>query len=325
MIAGVTGASGHVGGALVRELLNQGIPVRVLARKDRRAFAGLPVEIREGDILEPETLTDFVKGCTHVFHLAALISLEPKDNAGLVRINIKGTDHVLRACRENGVERLLYCSSIHALSPYPPDKPVDEKRALVNNKGFPMYDFTKAEAERHILKAVPHGLDGIIINPTGIIGPYDFKPSFAGQSLIAFYEQKVISLVNGGFNWVDVRDVAKGALQAALKGKKGERYILSGTWLSVKQLAMLVKQVTGCKIPKVTLPIWLAWIGIPFIRAFSRIKGEKPFYSKGSLYALQHHRYVSNGKAKKELGFSPSPIEKTIEDTFKWFRDNGYI
>jgi len=325
MRAGVTGASGHVGGTLVRELLNQGVPVRVLARKDTRSFSGLKVDVRKGDILDPSAIDSFVQGCSHVFHFAALVSLDSKDDKMIFRVNIEGTDNIIRACMKHNVKRLIYCSSIHAFSPYPVHMPTDENRELIHKKGMLMYDYTKAESERHIIKAVNEGLDGVIVNPAGIIGPYDYKPSYIGSTIIAFINRSFPALVGGGFNWVDVRDVAKGSILAARKGKKGERYILGGIWVSIKDLALTVKQVTGCRIPSITVPLWLARIGVPFIKTFFYIKGKKPVYTRESLYSLQHHRFLSDQKARRELGYSTLPFIKTINDTCGWFIENGYI
>jgi dihydroflavonol-4-reductase len=324
MIA-VTGASGHVGANLIRVLLERNEKVRVLARNDRRAFSGLDVEIVEGDILDTASLQRAFYKADTVYHLAALISLDRRDEKKLHTINVEGTQHVLAACGQCQVRRVVYFSTIHALSPFPLGQPTVETRPLVDSHFGLFYDRTKAVAERIVLNAVASGLDVVIVNPTGIVGPYDFKPSLMGEMFISLVKGDLIALVEGGFDWVDVRDVAAGAVKAALFGKTGERYILSGTWLSIKALGTLIQKVTGCNIPRFTAPMWLARIGAPIIGTYSKMKGKRPLYSSGSLFALRHHHTVSKQKAFDELGYTSRSMEETIRDTFVWFKSHGYL
>jgi dihydroflavonol-4-reductase len=324
MIA-VTGASGHIGANLIRVLLEENKKVRVLVRNDRRSLSGLDVEVVDGDILDPESLRSAFYKADTVYHLAALISLDRRDEKKLSIINVKGTQNVVSACEACQVRRLVHFSTIHALSPFPAGQPIVETRPLINSTFGLFYDRTKASAERIVLKAVDSGLDAVIVNPTGIIGPYDLKPSLMGEMLISLYKGDLIALVEGGFDWVDVRDVAMGAVKAARNGKTGERYILSGTWLSVKALGDLVQKVIGCSLPRFTAPMWLARIGAPFVGTYSKLCGKKPIYSSGSLFALRHHHSVSRKKAEEELGYISRPLEETIRDTFSWFKRYGYL
>lgn len=320
----VTGGSGHVGANLVRMLHERGRPVRALVHRDRRAFDGLDIETASGDILDSRSLVSAFKGADYVYHLAVHISISKRDAAEAALINVQGTRNVVDACREGGVRRLVHFSSIHALSSEPRDEMIDENRPLAGASAT-VYDRSKVDAEWIVLEAVEKGLDAIIVNPTAILGPCDFKPSYMGRFLLALYHRDFKSLVTGGFDWVDVRDVITGALAAEQRGKRGERYLLSGTWLSVPDLAALVEEITGVRAPWFTAPMWLAYMGLPFMGALSRMKKSEPLYTKESLHALQNHRFISHDKATRELGYKPRPLQETLRDTLEWFDAHGYL
>ena len=320
----VTGASGHVGANLVRMLQEKDRSVRALMHRDGRAFEGLDIETVSGDILDSRSLVSAFKGADYVYQLAAHISISKRDAAEAALINVQGTRNVVDACMEAGVRRLVHFSSIHALSSEPRDEVIDESRPLAGPSA-PVYDRSKVDAERIVLEAVEKGLDSIIVNPTAILGPCDFKPSYMGRFLLALYHRDFKSLVRGGFDWVDVRDVVQGALAAEQRGRKGERYLLSGTWLSVPDLAALVEDVTGRRAPRFTASMWLAYIGLPFINVFSLMKKKEPLYTKESLHTLQNHRFISHEKATRELEYKPRPLLETLRDAFEWFSTQGYL
>jgi dihydroflavonol-4-reductase len=321
----VTGASGHVGANLVRLLVNEGREVRALVREDRRALQGLDVTLTPGDVLDLPSLNRSFEGVRIVFHLAASISMYRHDAEKMYRVNVEGTTNVIKACLECGVERLVHFSSIHTLSPYPREEVIDEARPLLDESRLTPYDRSKALAEKEVLKAVKKGLDAVIICPTAIIGPYDYKPSYAGKTLCEIYRGNIPALVDGGFNWVDVRDVVKGTLAASEEGRPGERYIFSGAWRSVSDVCELVGAVTGCDIPNIVVPMWLARSVTPPMTLVSRMLGRSPMFTKASLYVLRHYKYISHAKATRELGYKPRPLEHTIRDIFSWFKEHGYL
>ena len=323
--AAVTGASGHIGANLIRALCAQERQVRALVHTDRRAFDGLDIEITPADVLDPDSLKKAFTQVEVVFHLAATISLRKRDAALMYRINVEGTRHVIEACRLAGVRRLVHFSSIHALRSDNPCECINEKTPLVERSRSLPYDWTKAAAENLVLDAVKDGLDAVIVNPTAVIGPHDYRPSHMGRFIISLYHRKTKALVKGGFNWVDVRDVTEGALLAESAGVCGERYLLGGTWLSLKSLSQLVQGVTGIRTTRFTFPMWLAHAGVPFVGTYSWVTGKSPLYSGQSLYALRHHKNISLQKAIEKLGYHPRPIRATIEDTYEWFLRKGYI
>ncbi|MDD5309390.1 MAG: SDR family oxidoreductase [Deltaproteobacteria bacterium] len=321
----VTGAGGHVGGNLVRALLEEGRAVRAVVRQDTRAVDGLPVEILRADVLDPVSLRKAFEGAKTVFHLAARISITGAHGGLVERVNVEGPRNVAAACLDCKVARLVHFSSIHAFSAFPCDGIIDERRCQTPPSHGMVYDRTKAAGEREILAAVDKGLDAVIVNPTSIVGPHDYKPSRVGQVVLDLATRRLPALVDGGFNWVDVRDVVKGALFAEKRGKKGERYLLGGQWRSVADLAALVERTSGVKPPAFTSPMWLARVGAPFITAYSKLVGIEPLYTSDALYALRHHRHVSHAKARQELGYAPRPLEETIADTVAWFKAAGRI
>jgi dihydroflavonol-4-reductase len=169
------------------------------------------------------------------------------------------------------------------------------------------------------------GLDAIIISPTAIIGPYDYKPSHFGEALLRLANGKLPALVAGGFNWVDVRDVIQGAMRAEKLAPTGAKYLLSGHWLSLHEVAWMVEELTGVPAPRVVSPMWLARIGAPFIASFDRLARRRPLYTGASLQALRGHRNISHQKATEELGYQPRPFRETLVDTLKWFQETGQL
>ena len=320
----VTGASGHVGANLVRELIKEKRIVRALIRKDRRGVEGLEVETVEGNILDYPSLLQAVTGSEVVFHLAASISIVG-DKSGQVRLtNVEGTRNVVQACLETGVRRLVHFSSIHAYSPFPLDQTVDVNSQPADKRS-PIYDQTKAESNKIVLAAVKEGLDAVIIAPTGILGPNDFKLSRMGAVLIKLYKQKLFGLVDGGYNWVDVRDVVRGALFAEKNAKSGSQYILSGEWCSIPKLAEHVQEMFGVQAPRFVAPMWLGKLAAPFAEFYSIIAKKEPHFTPEALVTLQSHCLICRKKAEEELGYRSRPLKQSIEETIQWYEKMGML
>jgi dihydroflavonol-4-reductase len=168
-------------------------------------------------------------------------------------------------------------------------------------------------------------LNAVIVNPTGVIGPYDFQPSFLGEAIISMAQNRLPALVTGGFDWVDVRDVVDGAMRAEEKAPAGESYLLSGQWVSMCDLAAMVSEITGVRNNKMTCPLWLARLGAPVIQGVSHLSGKRPLYTSVSLRALRSNHNISHEKASRELGYKPRPFRETIIDTLRWFEANGKL
>ena len=320
----VTGASGHVGACLVRQLLNAGHDVRVLVRSttDTRALAGLDVEKVQGDVCQPSTLTPLMKGVDVLYHLAALISIVGGMDGRVRAVNVHGARNVGRAALDAGVRRMVHTSSVHAFAMNHgggAEQHIDEEFARSNESNAPAYDASKAAGEVEIRKLIDEGLDAVIVHPAGVIGPFDFGPSRMGQVLCGIGNGSLPGLIGGGFHWVDVRDVGKAMQAAAEHGRTGESYILSGHYAPVKELAKLAAAVTGKSSPRLVVPLGVANVFAPLAETFAKVTRAEPLYTAESLMALRANARFSYAKAKAELDHDPRPLSDTVRDIYAWF------
>jgi dihydroflavonol-4-reductase len=319
----VTGASGHVGANLVRALVSRGEPVRALVHVDVKAIDGLDVEIVRGDVREPGSLDHAFEGIDTVYHLAATISLTTSKQ--LKAVNVDGTKNVVDACIHHGVRRLVHFSSIHAMAHQPAGQAIDESCELDESANCPAYNRSKADSEKELRKGIGRGLNAVIVRPTAILGPFDYQPSFFGEVLLSIARGKLPALVAGGFDWVDVRDVVEGAILAAQIATPGSDYMLSGHWATIRELAAMVNHATDCGVPRFDCPLWLAGIGAPFATAFDRMRKRRPLFTSFSIDTLRTADRVNHEKATRELGYRPRPLQRSVEDTLRWFRECGWL
>jgi dihydroflavonol-4-reductase len=259
-----------------------------------------------------------------VFHLAARIAIDNRLSDKVLSTNITGTINLLNAARQGKVKKFIHFSSIEAFQTILPDAILDENGSLIDiNKQ--VYGFSKAEGERAVLKAAGEGLDAVILSPTAVIGPYDYRSSLLGQALIKIHQNRLPFLISGGYNWVDVRDVVAASVQATESGRKGEKYILSGNFCSLKELSSMIRDISGCRIPP-AVPVSLARLACPFLEAFAAVTKRDPLYTQQSLDKLvSSPANISYEKAGKELNYRPLPIEQTLMDTFNWYRENKFL
>ncbi len=251
---GITGANGHVGANLVRRLLKDEYEIRVLQYHDHEAFDGLNVEAVPGDLNDPESLVPFCKDLDVLIHLAAKITIGSNKYESVYKINVDGTKNLVQAAKKAGVKRYIHFSSIHALVHEPLDQPMNEMQPLALDSSI-AYEKTKSIADEWVMGQQANNFDVIVLNPTAILGPCDFKPSLMGQLIIRLYNGSLPGLVPGGYDWVDVRDICDAASNAIFQGKGGERYILSGTWKSIGDFAKLLGAVTDKNINKPIFPL----------------------------------------------------------------------
>ncbi|MHB9033506.1 MAG: NAD-dependent epimerase/dehydratase family protein [Anaerolineae bacterium] len=321
----VTGATGHLGCNLVRSLLAHGYKVRAMIHTNRMGLDDLPVEQVNGDVRDVDSLVKAMQDIDIVFNCAGYISILRTEGKQLDQVNVAGVRNVVAACQRAGIKRLAHFSSIHSLMQEPFGETLDETRTLVSSLHRPPYDLSKAAGERIVRAAVNEGLDAVIINPTAIIGPYDYRPSHVGQVLIDLCQRHLPALVNAGFDWVDVRDVAEGSVRVAEKAPAGGIYLLSGHWHPFAYLAQLVQETTGVKLPKLTLPLWVANVGAPFTTAWAKLRHERAVMTSVSLEALRSNRHISHERATALFGYSPRPLKDTVYDTLHWFAAQGMI
>lgn len=321
----VTGAAGHLGGNLVRALLSRGYQVRVLVHRDVRAVEGLDVEVVRGDVRDLPSLRVACQGIDRVYHTAGYVSIQEDDWPLLQEINVLGVRNVVQACLESGVKRLVHVSSIHALDTDLSQDWVDESCPLVSSAGRSQYRHSKAAGEREVQGGIAQGLDAVIVRPTAILGPFDYRLSHQGQMIRLLAQGKVPALVNGGFDWVDARDVAEAMIQAGAVANPSSQYNLSGRWASAKEVAQMVSSFAGIRAPRLTCPMSLAYFVVPLYTMLSRLVGARPLFTAVALDALNGSRQVSHERAARELGYHPRPLHKTIEDSLHWYIENGLL
>ena len=317
----VTGATGHLGNVLVRELVSRGEKVRAmfLPGEDRTPLKDLPVEIMEGNVLAPETLKPAFAGVQRVFHLAGIISIMPGQNDIMRRVNVTGTQNVIRAAREAGVERLVYTSSIHALQRPPHGVTIDETLKFDPHNPAGEYDRTKAEASIKVLEAVEDGLDAVVVCPTGVVGPHDYRGSEMGNLITGWMRRKSQFIIEGMFDFVDVRDIALGQILAGERGRSGETYLLSGERIALETMLEIVQNCVGFRAPHIKIPIDLAKFAAVFTPLYYRITRTTPRFTPYSIETVLSNCCISHEKARRELGYSPRQLKETLTDTVAWW------
>ncbi|MBN2256703.1 MAG: SDR family oxidoreductase [Anaerolineaceae bacterium] len=315
----VTGATGHIGNVLIRKLLKRKEHVRamVLPNEDRTALEGLNIEIVEGDVLDLKSLRQAMQGVDRVFHLAGLISVLPGEDPIVRMVNLTGTRNVAEVAREMHVRRLIYTSSIHAIQRIEKGT-IDETVPFDPKTTISSYDRSKAEASLAVLDAVRDGLDAVIVCPTGVIGPHDYRGSEMGRLFMDWMKSRFNFLVKGAYDFVDVRDVADGQILASERGRKGESYILSGQKISLPEILRQIQKALGVTKYALALPIRLAMFAASFAPLYMRIFGKKPRFTTYSLETVMGNSTISNAKARRELGFRPRPMVQSIRETVKW-------
>ncbi|MBI9047052.1 MAG: SDR family oxidoreductase [Anaerolineaceae bacterium] len=318
----VTGASGHLGNVLVRNLLARGENVRalILPGEDCQSLKGLEIERIEGNVLDPASLDKAMQNIKTVFHLAGVISIVPGAEELMQKVNVTGVWNTANAALKAGVQRFIHTSSIHAFKRMPHGETIDEKTPLAPDSPAGAYDRTKAEGTLALREVIDQGLNAVITHPTGIIGPYDYLHSEMGSTILGFAKRKLAFLVNGAYDFVDVRDVANGLILAWQKGKTGESYILSGEQIQVAQIKQIVQKIVGIKTPQIVIPNSLAMFSTYFTQYLYRFSKITPKFTSYSLKTLQDNSVFSNAKARSELGYQPRSLQESIRDTLQWWK-----
>jgi dihydroflavonol-4-reductase len=323
----VTGASGFVGAAVARALIRHGYRVRAMVRENspRTNLAGLDAEVVVGDLLDRESLDRAMAGVRSVCHVAADYRIWAADPEEIVRNNLAGTRNVMEAALAGLVEHLVYTSSVATLRPNPTGA-ADENREASPEQAVGAYKRSKVIAERAVEKMIKdNGLQAVIVMPSTPIGPRDVRPTPTGRIVVEAAQGRMPAFVESGLNLVHVDDVAEGHVLALQKGRVGEKYILGGQDVSLREMLGTIARLVGRRAPTVSIPrgplFPLAWAN----ERIARATGREPFLTLDGLRMAAHNMYFSSAKAEAELGYRARPFEEALVDAIAWFRQAGMI
>jgi len=324
----VTGASGFVGSAVVRLLVEAGHEVRVLIRptSPRTNLAGARLDIVEGDLLDTASLERALQGVRHLFHVAADYRLWERHADAIIRTNIEGTRVLMQAAQHAGVERIVYTSSVATLKPRRGGAPSDETLPLAAGAAVGAYKYSKVVAERLVEAMVAEqNLPAIIVNPSTPIGPGDVRPTPTGRMIVEAAAGRMPGFVDTGLNLVHVDDVAKGHILAWQKGRVGERYILGGENVLLGLMLADIARVTGRRAPRLRLPRRALFPVAYGAQAIARVTGREPLVTVTGLKLAKYRMFFSSAKAERELGYRARPYGEALADAIAWFRRHGYL
>lgn len=327
MKALVTGATGFVGAAVARRLLGNQWQVRVLARRgsDRRNLKNLDVEVIEGDLTDVNSLQEAALGCEGVFHVAADYRLGARNPAQLYRANVEGTRNVLSAAHRSGVQRIIYTSSVATIGIPADGTPGDEQTANSLDHMIGHYKRSKYLAEEVVRDAAREGISVVIVSPSTPVGPGDVKPTPTGQLVLDAAAGRMPAYVDTGLNIVHVDDVASGHLLAYERGKAGERYILGGQDMSLREILGVIAGLTGRTPPRVRLPYGVVLPIAYLAEGFARLSGRSGRITLEGVRMSRKKMFFSSAKAVRELGYQWRPPVQAFEDAIRWFRDNRLL
>jgi len=330
----VTGGTGFVGNNVVRALVSGSATVRTLVRSKEKAgtaLKGLNVELFFGDVRSMDVITKLFDGLENTevvfIHTASVVLIggNSRQYKMMDDVNYNGVKNIIEACIAHKA-RLVYVSSVHAITEPPKRRLTTEIENFDPRSVTGRYAKSKARASALVMDAIKNrGLDAVIVHPSGITGPNDYSDSHLTQMVIDYMENRIPAAVNGGYDFVDVRDVVSGTLKAAEKGKTGDRFLLTNKYYSVMEMFAMLHEITGGKKIKLKLPMWLAYFSLPFLSAFFTMSGKRPLYTAYSLYTLNSNSNFSHEKASRELGFSPRGLHESLVDTVAFINEQNLV
>lgn len=326
----VTGAAGHLGNTLLRLLHRRGEQVRALALPGEPIghLESLGARWYRGDVRDPATLEEFLDlpaGETGiVLHCAGIVSTTAREDSRLYGVNVEGARNVGELCLQKGLT-MVHVSSVHALPTGVPGMPIQERYDFDPAQVSGAYAESKAAATAALLELADQGLDVRVVHPSGILGPYDFGKGHLTQLVLSYLNGGLTACVEGGYDFVDVRDVAAGVVAAAEQGRAGECYILSGHFVRIQDALNEVSRASGHKPIHRILPMWFAKGTAPLAECYYKLLKQPPLYSSYSLEVLTSNGLFDCTKARRELGYAPRPFARTVEDTVRWLASQGRI
>jgi dihydroflavonol-4-reductase len=327
MLAFITGATGFVGSHVARALADNGADLRLLVRQNSnlKNIEDLKADLITGDLRDPASLEKGIAGCDVLFHVAADYRLWVRDPDEMYNANVEGTRAILDAARKNGVRRVVYTSSVATMGFTQNGAPADENSPVSLDNMIGPYKRSKFMAEQVAIEAARSGLDVVIVNPSTPVGEHDIRPTPTGRIVVDFLKKKFPAYVDTGLNLVDVKQCAVGHIAALQKGRSGERYILGGENLTLKQILDKLAAITGLPSPKIRVPYALALAtGVMDEVITGRIRGREPRATIDAVRMGRKKMFVSSAKAEHELGWKIVPVNDALQRAAEWFQQNGY-
>ena len=322
----ITGACGHLASTIIGYLKQKDVLIRGLILPTEKGLDDKNITYYTGDVTDILSLTPIFYGVenyeTYVIHTAGIISIEKKISKNVYAVNVLGTKNIVSMCLNRPIKRLLYVSSVHAIKEI--DGVISETCDFDKDAVVGGYASTKAEATKVVLDACKLGLDAVVVHPSGIIGPFDKGQNHIVQLIKMYISGKLPAGVSGGYDFVDVRDVAKGCSSAIFNGERANCYILSNEYFTVQQVLDYAKEVTGGK-KKRCLPIWLAKCFTPLFTFIAKITKTRPLFTNYSLYTLKSNGKFSHEKATKKLNYKTTDMKTTIKDTISFLKGNKVL
>ena len=320
----ITGATGHIGNTLIQTLIKTDpqakIRAMVLSNTDDSHIQDLPIEIVYGNILDTDSLDSAMQGVEIVFHLAAMIAIRSGQEDLIKQVNIQGAENVGRAALKAGVRRMVHVGSIHIFERVPTGV-IDENVPLVTqDNAAGIYDYTKAEAVRRIQGLIDEGLDVVIACPTGVLGPNDYLGSEIGQVIRNYIAKSTHMILQGGYDWVDVRDVAQGLIEVAEKGTTGEIYLLSGNYISMEEFINQVGKVLNKSFRVSYVPYPLVFVIAHIMNFISQLFKTTPQLTPYALRTIRDNANISHQKATETFEYTTRPIDETFQDAIAWYQ-----
>lgn len=322
----VTGALGHLGSTIVKDLLKMGKKVRGFDLPNVR-FNNLQkdIDMVYGDMTnmdDLEKLFSNIDGDIYVIHCAAIVSISSYPNKNVERVNIGGVRNILKCAFKYKVKKFVYVSSVHAIPEGPKGSIIKEVDHFDPDLVHGTYAKSKAAASNLVMESVKNGLNAVIVHPSGIIGPYDFGNGHLIRVFIDYLNDKLKAIVKGGYDFVDVRDVSIGTINALFKGEKGQCYILTNKYCTIKELIQMASDITGKEMIKTTLPIWFIKPLAIIAELYYKIRRKPPLFTNYSLYTLKSNAIFSHEKATKELDYHPRPLKESVKDMVEFIQKN---
>jgi dihydroflavonol-4-reductase len=327
-IAFLTGASGFVGSAVARKLLDEGLCVRALVRRNsnRSNLAGIPLDIVEGDIRDTALVENAMRGTRYAFHVAADYRLWAPDPSEIIATNTQGTGAIMHAALRAGVERVVYTSSVATLRLSGDGTPSDETMPLSEDNAIGAYKRSKVLAERLVERMIAEDkLPAVIVNPSTPIGPRDVRPTPTGRIVVEAASGRMPAYVETGLNLVHVDDVADGHVAALKNGRIGERYILGGQDMTLGQMLAEIARLVGRRPPTIKLPRSLIYPIAYGAEAVASVTGREPFATVDGLRMAKYKMFFSSAKAQRELRYRARPASEALAEAFRWFQEAGYL